>query len=721
MYPDLPGGEAVQDLLAILDLQDEAAAVVQVGAEAVVEVERADVQDLDLQDVGPEVLLLNIRHRIVSVVVLKEALAEAIPAVRQNPDLDHLLLTTRSPLVFCEEKLIRIEFETLEPFSGKVFVKGEYHNQHCSQTYANGRRHEDHTTENEVLSNTEVRILVDPIEHSVGKKPEMSALDQRENSTTYNIAIQKNSNLSSNWTGTGGSTTHSKQNRMPYPSAFGGIQTEVRRQGEMNERTRDRSPITVFQKSPSMENVRGNSEQFSSAPVCPPCSCDSQDIRSRRNTNQLTFTVPLGDCNAKRERILVPPSLITSFVIIVSFHESFITKLDRAYHIQCAYTESSRPVIADLNVSMSVPSSINSTVKPPKCDYSIIDGTGRNAQDVRVGDLVKHQWKCDTTEPGQYKMLVHDCYVESGMNEKQKLIDDHGCTLDKYTFSTPTYSDNLTVTVDSYIFKFPDKSAMEFRCAIKLCTVHDLDCVIHKPEECDQQNRKRRSSASEQDDYAVLYSNSLTVLDKGNMDEASTSSEGKRQSMALEEQSFLNSFNMPVFSLSDHLDSSENIFLKLPHIFKPLQTLNAIILAICVGSTAGSENGILWFIIISSLLVSAAATVIFAMNQQDNITESLTNGTVTWNILELAYSFILTVLCVISIWLSFGFANRHLGGTSAGYIASGLFSIIHAVLYGIPCYLIYGEVHNNSNNNRFDRDVTVESVHPIRNYSYQDA
>ncbi|ETN86042.1 hypothetical protein NECAME_06117 [Necator americanus] len=170
--------------------------------------------------------------------------------------------------------------------------------------------------------------------------------------------------------------------------------------------------------------------------------------------------------------------------------------------------------------------------------------------------------------------------------------------------------------------------------------------------------------------------------------------------------------------LRDQIEQSDNIFLKMPHIFKPLQTLNAIILAICVGSTSGTENGVLWFIIITSLLISASATVIFALGLQDSIMDSLTNGSIAWNLVELIYSFVFAVLSVVSVWLSFGFANGHLGGTSAGYIATGLFSIIHAGLYSVPCGIIYDSMQTNGV--RQDTGFDVLPAHPFHNAPYQD-
>ncbi|CAI2323669.1 unnamed protein product [Caenorhabditis sp. 36 PRJEB53466] len=171
-------------------------------------------------------------------------------------------------------------------------------------------------------------------------------------------------------------------------------------------------------------------------------------------------------------------------------------------------------------------------------------------------------------------------------------------------------------------------------------------------------------------------------------------------------------------TLASIFENEENIFLKMPHFFKPLQALNSIILAVCVGSTASSDNGILWFTLVASLIISAAATVIFALKIEDELMESITNGSVAWNLVELIYSFILAVLSVICVWLSFSFANRSLFGTSAGYIASGLFFIIHTLIYAIPCTVIYREVQANADADR--QNIVIEPAHPFRTNAYQD-
>ncbi|CAJ0605333.1 unnamed protein product [Cylicocyclus nassatus] len=183
---------------------------------------------------------------------------------------------------------------------------------------------------------------------------------------------------------------------------------------------------------------------------------------------------------------------------------------------------------------------------------------------------------------------------------------------------------------------------------------------------------------------------------------------------------YISSDEMSTFtSLREQLEQSDNVFLKIPHIFKPFQALNAIILAICVGSTAGDENGVLWFVILTSLLISIAATILLALGLQDSLMDSLTNSSVTWNVVEMVYSFVYAVLSIICVWLSFGYANRHLGGTSAGYIAAGLFSIVHAALYGIPCAMIYDSIQKNGLDNR-EQGFAVQPAHAFNDAPYQD-
>ncbi|GMT16872.1 hypothetical protein PFISCL1PPCAC_8169, partial [Pristionchus fissidentatus] len=166
---------------------------------------------------------------------------------------------------------------------------------------------------------------------------------------------------------------------------------------------------------------------------------------------------------------------------------------------------------------------------------------------------------------------------------------------------------------------------------------------------------------------------------------------------------------------------SGSIFLRLPHAFKPLQALNAVILFVCVASTGSAENGILWFVIVVSFLVSLMATLLFALNLQDQLLEKLTNGTISWHMVEMVYSFVVGVLCAISVWVAFGFANNHIGGTSAGFIATGLFLIVQTALYAVPCVMIYDATRREQQGDTtaFAHASAVEAAHPFSDRPYQ--
>ncbi|VDK44694.1 unnamed protein product [Anisakis simplex] len=114
-------------------------------------------------------------------------------------------------------------------------------------------------------------------------------------------------------------------------------------------------------------------------------------------------------------------------------------------------------------------------------------------------------------------------------------------------------------------------------------------------------------------------------------------------------------------------------FFSFPHVFKLLQSVNAIILIICIGlAEPVPSNGVVWFIIISSLTVSVTATIISVLGVQDQFLSSLCNNGITWEILELIYSFVFTILSAVSVWLCFSFIQLVVKGPSGGYVAGGV-------------------------------------------------
>lgn len=64
-----------------------------------------------------------------------------------------------------------------------------------------------------------------------------------------------------------------------------------------------------------------------------------------------------------------------------------------------------------------------------------------------------------------------------------------------------------------------------------------------------------------------------------------------------------------------------------------------MVLTICLGSASSVPgNGIVWFIVISSLVVSVFATVIFALDVQDQFMTSISNASIPWDLFVSSFS-----------------------------------------------------------------------------------
>ena len=85
-------------------------------------------------------------------------------------------------------------------------------------------------------------------------------------------------------------------------------------------------------------------------------------------------------------------------VMMVQFHDTFVTKFDRAYQIRCFYGENDATVTSSLHVSpLTTLETMQEDYPAPNCKYEIHLGTptGPLATFVRVGDPVYHVFKCD--------------------------------------------------------------------------------------------------------------------------------------------------------------------------------------------------------------------------------------------------------------------------------------------------------------------------------------
>ncbi|KJH47308.1 hypothetical protein DICVIV_06609 [Dictyocaulus viviparus] len=231
----------------------------------------------------------------------------------------------------------------------------------------------------------------------------------------------------SKWLGYGGVSPKSR-NANEFIGVFGGSHNEEWR-----------PQLKIYQKSKSNEANKfpiihyPEPQQISSSNCeqkCAPCICSGEDRpqerKRRENKNHVELTVPLGTCNTKRDRKLSPPTLSISFVAVISFHESFITKLDKAYHIQCVYMEINKTMNTQLDVGTAEASEVTGTATAPVCSYHIFDSDGRSIQNIHVGEQVKHVWNCTTTAPGLHSILVHSCFIEDGAGQRYEVINEQG-------------------------------------------------------------------------------------------------------------------------------------------------------------------------------------------------------------------------------------------------------------------------------------------------------
>uniref|UniRef100_A0A1I7XZ65 ZP domain-containing protein n=1 Tax=Steinernema glaseri TaxID=37863 RepID=A0A1I7XZ65_9BILA len=378
-----------------------------------------------------------------------------------------------TPVIQCRKNSIYFAVETRNPFKGKVYVKGEYERKECK-----------------ALFGSEVN----------GPSPNVRTGSQRRPNDNTQFNRLKPGNGPSNNHGSWYSTI----DKMGYPE----------------------SGSQHFQgNGPRLSELLGNNHgvnppfiaRSKECPLqCPPCSAgDEESRRLRRKTNQAEIELELGTCNLHRDRTLSPPGVQVSVVVVVSFHQNFITKVDKAYHIQCAYGEAEKMVTAEVEVNTQPATNIEGIVQPPKCRYEIVDESGRLIKNVRVGQHINHRWVCDTPVKDYYGMLVHDCYAEDGQGRREIVINSEGCSRDAFVIPTPSYdAAALTASVRTEVVKFPDRNSLEFQCSISLCTRPDERCNGITPPNCHSSRTKRSSEwRVNTTEPWQLHTQALTVVD----------------------------------------------------------------------------------------------------------------------------------------------------------------------------------------------------------------
>uniref|UniRef100_A0A1I7XEW7 ZP domain-containing protein n=1 Tax=Heterorhabditis bacteriophora TaxID=37862 RepID=A0A1I7XEW7_HETBA len=206
------------------------------------------------------------------------------------------------------------------------------------------------------------------------------------------------------------------------------------------------------------------------------------------NTNKaVTFELRNGDCNMRRTRMLSPEQrgVEQSITVIISFHSTFITKVDRAYRCTCFYMEADKVVTSRFDVSMLPTTDLIDTARMPLCTYSVRKDsvTGPIAQYAQVGEALYHVWQC---ESDMFSMLVHSCFVDDGNGQDRKpLLDEHGCAIDPIIVPDLVYNkENNLAFVEVNAFKFADKISTYFQCAVSTCMISEGMCVGKTPPRC---------------------------------------------------------------------------------------------------------------------------------------------------------------------------------------------------------------------------------------------
>ncbi|KAL3995311.1 Zona pellucida-like domain family protein [Acanthocheilonema viteae] len=251
---------------------------------------------------------------------------------------------------------------------------------------------------------------------------------------------------------------------------------------------------------------------------CPPCPICSDELKVNRQweaiENTADLLIRLGTCNIKYEQQTQPRAMIISLSIVVSFHQNLLTKLDRAFRIQCAYMEGNKTIDADLNVSMPPSIEIESKMNSPQCIYTVKSPSGSVITNARVGELVDHQWICQSPFKGVHAMLVRNCYAETNDNFRVLVIDENGCSLDPYILPNLQYaSDLMSVKIRAPVFKFPDRSQIGFRCDVLVCVRGQQDCELITPPNCANGRRKRRDLFNVSRESLILRTPTINIID----------------------------------------------------------------------------------------------------------------------------------------------------------------------------------------------------------------
>ncbi|KAL3123440.1 hypothetical protein niasHT_004612 [Heterodera trifolii] len=221
------------------------------------------------------------------------------------------------------------------------------------------------------------------------------------------------------------------------------------------------------------------------------CRQSFSDPALSNGTN--TYVLSLGKCGMQRLRSANPRGVNFAVTVVVSFHPAgFITKTDRAFHLNCFYTEPDEIVTSSFEVSQLPTQELSDQMQMPTCHYSVHSESIDGAQLTwaNVGDVVFHVWECRGPEMG---ILIKKCFVTDGDGEDHAVVDEDGCSLDHSLISEVTYEKEgiMRAHAKSQVFKYADSNQLFFTCQIRMCQRQMEMCRGVTPPKCEGAEKRK--------------------------------------------------------------------------------------------------------------------------------------------------------------------------------------------------------------------------------------
>ncbi|CAG9539277.1 unnamed protein product [Cercopithifilaria johnstoni] len=195
------------------------------------------------------------------------------------------------------------------------------------------------------------------------------------------------------------------------------------------------------------------------------------------------ISLPFDSCNVARTRSLNPRGIFVTTTVVISFHPLFVTKIDRAYRVQCFYMEADKTVSTQIEVSEITTAFQTQIVPMPVCRYEILDGgpTGQPIQFATIGQPVYHKWTCDSETVDTFCAVVHSCFVDDGNGDTVEILNADGCALDKYLLNNLEYPTDLMAGQEAHVYKYADRSQLFYQCQISI-TIKEPNSECARPQ-----------------------------------------------------------------------------------------------------------------------------------------------------------------------------------------------------------------------------------------------